>query len=92
MDLQAFDNTIVPGKWNISDYLSSRHAIRTGTSSNKVFEIFVKNVVEVECCHVIKRRSAMTIEMARKATENCKLMSKLKKEQSRMDTLGMTRN
>ena len=80
MDLQAFDYTIiyVPGKWNISDYLSRRHAKRTGTSSDKEVEIFVKNVVEVECCHVINERSAVTIEMVRKATESCKLMSKLK--------------
>ena len=70
MDLQAFDYTIiyVPWKWNISDYLSRRHAKRTGTSSDKEVEIYVKNVVEVECCHVINERSAVTIEMVRKAT------------------------
>ena len=79
MDLWAFDYMIMnlPGKWNIADYLSWRHALQTGSSSNKEVKIFVKSVVQVECCHMVNDNSAVTVDMVREATENCELMGKL---------------
>ena len=68
-----------PGKWNIADYMSRRHGNRAGTSRDKEADLFVKSVVEVECCHAICDTSAVTIDMVREATEQCELMAILKR-------------
>ena len=76
--MQTFDYTVMftPGKWNIADYMLRRHGNRVDTSRDEESNLFVKSLVVVECCHAIYDTSAVTIDMAREATEQCELMAK----------------